>query len=220
MLASDSTISTGLLGRVQQFDRQSWRELVARFGPRIYEQARSAGLSAEEGEDLTQEVFVAVSRAAPSFEKTGQRGSFRCWLKTITANKIRDFYRKSKTVETARGGSSMLCVLREVADSDDHSTVETWPSLERRQVADCLVAYARVQFSDVTWRAFWMKYVEELDAATVGRELGITAGAVRQAAYRVRRQLKETRLTGRQRRPGQRSRFSWAAHATSDTQTF
>ncbi|MCA9219107.1 MAG: sigma-70 family RNA polymerase sigma factor [Planctomycetales bacterium] len=191
MLASDSTISTGFLGRVQQFDRQSWRDLVARYGPRIYEQARAAGLSSEAGEDVAQEVFVAVARAAPGFEKTGQRGAFRCWLKTITANKIRDYYRKAKTVEVARGGSSMLCVLREAAGSDDPSTAEALPGLERRQLADCLVAYARIQFSEVTWRAFWMKYVDELDAATVAQELGMTAGAVRQAAYRVRRQLKE-----------------------------
>ena len=43
-----------------------------------------------EADDLAQEVFVVVVRELPRFERR-REGSFRAWLRTITANKARNY---------------------------------------------------------------------------------------------------------------------------------
>ncbi len=50
---------------------------------------------------------------------------------------------------------------------------------------------ARNEFEETTWKAFWMTTVEERDADTVGRELGLSRGAVYTAKSRVLNRLRK-----------------------------
>ncbi len=49
----------------------------------------------------------------------------------------------------------------------------------------------RGEFEVTTWQAFWRTTVDGQNPADVGRELGLSAGAVRQAKYRVLRRLRQ-----------------------------
>ncbi|MBD3163099.1 MAG: hypothetical protein GF328_13435, partial [Candidatus Latescibacteria bacterium] len=70
---------------------ESFRLLFRRWGPRLGRFLERAGGSRETGEDLLQEAFVRVIRAAGSFEP---RGSVGAWLHRICANLAYSHWRR------------------------------------------------------------------------------------------------------------------------------
>ncbi len=64
---SNSGSSTSLLDRVRAHDPMAWRELVQLYGPLITYWCRKAGLQPADVADVTQAVFMAVSRKLPDF---------------------------------------------------------------------------------------------------------------------------------------------------------
>src|SRR5947208_2425676 len=69
-------------------DRAAWRQFVELYGGLVYGFARRRGLQDADAADLTQEVFLAVARAAGRWRFDRGRGSFRGWLHGITRHKI------------------------------------------------------------------------------------------------------------------------------------
>lgn len=51
-------------------------------------------------------------------------------------------------------------------------------------------ALVRSEFEDHTWQAFWRTTVDGQSSVAVAAELGMSAGAVRQAKYKVLRRLR------------------------------
>src|SRR6516225_11290209 len=83
--------SVSLLDRlkVARPDASDWNRLQAIYLPLISRWlGRVPGLGVE-ADDLAQEVFVVVIRELPRFQRR-REGSFRAWLRTITANKARN----------------------------------------------------------------------------------------------------------------------------------
>lgn len=66
-------------------------------------------------QDLHQEVWIAVARAAGSFDETQSR--FVTWLFTIARNKVMDQFRRTSGV-VHLGGESGELALAELADDD------------------------------------------------------------------------------------------------------
>ena len=70
-----------------------------------------AGVPASDADDLVQEVLLVVFREVGGFERRGQ-GAFRAWLRTILANRVRDYFRGQKHRPTATGDSDFLRAAR------------------------------------------------------------------------------------------------------------
>ncbi len=81
----------GVIGRASAGDEGAWREIVGRYGRRLFALARSRLGSDEAAEELVQSVFVTLAEKLPAAE-AGYRevGRFESWLFRIAMNRVRD----------------------------------------------------------------------------------------------------------------------------------
>ncbi|MFK7984809.1 MAG: RNA polymerase sigma factor [Sandaracinaceae bacterium] len=82
-----------LLSRHANGDRDAFRQLVQAYAKPIYGILAGSGVPADERDDLFQEIFVKVHRAAGRRMPTGP---VRPWLFTIAVNTVRDHLRRQK----------------------------------------------------------------------------------------------------------------------------
>ena len=67
-----------------------WFHLLDSYGPFVRAILLRKGLEESAADDVMQNVMVIVARKLPNFERQ-RAGSFRTWLRGITANCLRDF---------------------------------------------------------------------------------------------------------------------------------
>jgi RNA polymerase sigma-70 factor (ECF subfamily) len=82
-----------LLARAAQGDAQAWREVVERWGPRVFAFVRSHANDPELAEEIAQSVFCTVARKLPDYV---EQGRFESWLFRIALNRLRDEMRRRK----------------------------------------------------------------------------------------------------------------------------
>jgi RNA polymerase sigma-70 factor (ECF subfamily) len=83
-----------LVRRCVAGDAVAWEEIVQRYNRRIYNICYRFAGSADDAQDLTQEVFIKMYRTLNSYDM--ERGAFMTWVTTITRNLLVDHFRKSK----------------------------------------------------------------------------------------------------------------------------
>lgn len=84
-------LSDELLARqAQQGDKEAFFTLYNRYLNKVYNRVKSK-IPEQEAEDVTQDVFFAVSRSLNSYK---QEARFNTWLYTIVNRQIADFYRR------------------------------------------------------------------------------------------------------------------------------
>ena len=83
-----------LVRRCVAGDAVAWEEIVLRYNRRIYNICYRFAGSADDAQDLTQEVFIKMYRTLNSYDVG--RGAFMTWVTTITRNLLVDHFRKSK----------------------------------------------------------------------------------------------------------------------------
>lgn len=181
----DSSTSVSLLRRLKRPDEAAaWQRFVDLYAPMIHGWVKRQGLSDSDADDLSQEVMTVLIDKLPEFEYAADK-SFRGWLKTVTLNKTRDFYRR----RAARRQASQT-VFEEPAGDPEH--LEFIEAAEyRAQLVGRALRIMRAEFRAETWQACWRLLVEEQPARQVAEELGITVNAVYIAKSRVLRRLRE-----------------------------
>ena len=126
------SLSSSLLNQVQEMQPEAWSRLTSVFSPIVYRWSRESGLCAADSADIVQDVFVAVARNIPTFERKKEQASFRSWLATITRNKVRDRFRQIHRGAQPRGGTEALDQLNRVpAYSETQSTFRV-PSRDQK----------------------------------------------------------------------------------------
>src|SRR4051794_36638433 len=91
----DSTsTSRSLLRRMRADDPAAWERLVTLYAPLVWYWCQRAGLPLQDAADVAQEVFQAVATHVDHFHGDRPGDTFRGWLRRITANKVRDHFRK------------------------------------------------------------------------------------------------------------------------------
>jgi RNA polymerase sigma-70 factor (ECF subfamily) len=83
-----------LVRRCVSGDAVAWEEIVQRYNRRIYNICYRFAGSADDAQDLTQEVFIKMYRTLNSYDV--ERSAFMTWVTTITRNLLVDHFRKSK----------------------------------------------------------------------------------------------------------------------------
>src|SRR5262249_62190732 len=81
-----------LLIRAQNGDGDAWQNLITLYRPLIVGWLRRQGVRPDEVDDLAQDILLTVVKSLPAFSHSGQRGAFRCWLRTIARNRLIDFW--------------------------------------------------------------------------------------------------------------------------------
>ncbi len=179
------TTSIGLIDRAKREDPTAWEQLVERYAPAIYRWARRSGLQAEDAAEIVQSVFLVLARSFDRFRKEGPSDSFRAWLKTITRNKVRDFFRKQQSTAAAVGGSEWLRRVTAIPALSDSCDDSSGPAEGSRAGLSGVFASIRTQVTEQTFQAFWLTVVEDRTSVEAADELGMTPGAVRLAKARV-----------------------------------
>jgi len=90
----DAQVAAMLVRRCLAGDAAAWEELVQRHHRRIYNLCYRFAGSADDAQDLTQEVFIKMYRTLKSYDV--EKGAFMTWVTTITRNLLVDHFRKSK----------------------------------------------------------------------------------------------------------------------------
>lgn len=190
-MAKYQTTSLTLLGRVREGRNDAWSRLVELYAPLLRYWCRRSDLSPEDTADIFQETFQAVARKIEEFRRDKKSGTFRGWLRTIAMNKIRDLFRRREKQAAASGGTDAQLFLNQAPDPlvDDEEAVDEAEPMQagvRRALQ-----WIRGDFTETTWKAFWLCQIEQQSTADVGAKLNMTPAAVRKAKYRVLQRLRE-----------------------------
>ncbi len=178
-----------LLVRIRDLDdEESWATFVEIYEPFIEGYLRRRGISGELALDVRQEVLMVVSQRIADFEHNGRTGAFRNWLRTTTVNCLRTFARRQK--RESPGGSVFLDVVRQLAD-DESEMSRVWNQEHDRHVLQGLLVRLEPDFRENTLLAFRKTTLEQMTAADVSTELGMTRNAVIVARSKVLRKLRE-----------------------------
>jgi RNA polymerase sigma-70 factor, ECF subfamily len=182
--------SLSLLDRlkVARPDASDWNRLQGIYLPLIERWlSRVPGLG-DESADLAQEVLVVVFREVPRFNRQ-REGSFRAWLRQVTANKVRN-YRRKRQRRPAVGLDQAEGFLERLSDPNDDLARE-WDRDHDSHVVQKLLAVVQTDFSSSTWKAFRRFGIDNVPAGKVAEELGLSENAVILARSRVLKRLRE-----------------------------
>ena len=187
MAISSPETSLSLLDQVREplghHAEEAWERLVPIYQALLQKWLRAAGLQPADRDDMSQRVLEVLVRRLPTFQHNGRPGAFRAWLRGITVNFLREFWRQKPTAES----SSVLDQL-----IDPHSDLsKLWDEQHDRHVLHSLLELVQMEFTDTSWRAFRRVVLDGIPARTVAAELNITVNAVLIAKSRVLTRLRQ-----------------------------
>ncbi|TWU10130.1 ECF RNA polymerase sigma factor SigE [Allorhodopirellula heiligendammensis] len=166
---------------------QAWNEFVRLYHDIIFRVAQARGLQAADAEDVTQEVFVIVSRKVGGFD-CAQPGSFRGWLHKLARDTAIDRLRQPAH-HLGAGGSQMLRALKQHFVTEDTATL--WDVEVKREQLLRACDHIRDQFSETVWQSFWLTAIERLSIPAAAAQLEKSPGSIRVARCRVMARLKK-----------------------------
>ena len=163
-------------------DRDAWERFVQLYTPLLYGWARRSGLNQNDAADLLQDVFTILVEQMPTFRYQAG-GSFRAWLRTVLANRWREWRRRKQPVNAAPGA---LEEVPQPESLDLPGEVE-----ERAQLLARALTILEPEFDFSTWQAFRRTVLLDEAAAVVAEALGLSLNAVYIAGSRVRKRLRQ-----------------------------
>jgi len=183
MATSSPVTSLSLLEQLREPGDEGWDRVVTLYTSLLHAWFHSAGLQAADCDDLTQRVLEVLVRRMPEFEHNGRPGAFRTWLRNITYNLLREFWRRSPTSESAS-------VLKDLIDP--HSGLsQFWDRQHDRHVLHRLLESVQPEFAEITWLAFRRLALDGASAREVAAELDTSVNAVLIAKSRVLARLRQ-----------------------------
>jgi RNA polymerase sigma-70 factor (ECF subfamily) len=184
------TTSLSLLDRLKSAspDAPDWQKLQEIYLPLIRHWLSRFPDIRDEADDLAQEVLQTLFHELPSFERR-RDGAFRAWLRQITVNRVRAFW-KARRKQPLPAGTDADQLLSQHADP--HSDLSRqWDQDHDRHVLQKLLALVQPDFEPNTWEAFQRFALEGRPASQVAAELATTENAVMLAKYRILKRLRE-----------------------------
>ncbi|MEM8943647.1 MAG: sigma-70 family RNA polymerase sigma factor [Planctomycetota bacterium] len=191
-----ATTSLSLITQIGDSENsKSWDDFVRLYGPFVYSIGRRHGLQDADACDLVQDVMREISRSMEKFEYDPHIGRFRGWLAVITRRTLARYFERSRHQISGVGGTTNVLALSDYSDDYDE---DIWEQEHQRQMFRWAAQRVRGDFSETTWRAFWMTTVEGLNAQQASEACGISIGAVYIAKSRVVSRLREKTAEGRE----------------------
>lgn len=185
----DAQLAALLVRRCLAGDAAAWEELVQRYHRRIYNICYRFAGSAEDAEDLTQDVFIKMYRTLSSYDL--ERGAFATWMTTITRNLLVDHFRKTKQ---ERITDSLDAAPSEHEDALPLSerVADTGPAPDSRaqsqQVGEA-VHHALQKLSPDLREAVILRDLQDLDYKEIATVLKVPEGTVKSRINRGRAEL-------------------------------
>lgn len=183
--------SASLLDSLQHSSNEmAWQRLVDLYSPLIRGWLKRFGVDQSDTDDVVQEVLAVVVRRFPEFHRQPHVGAFRGWLRSISANCMRDHWRRKNKQPAAVGGSDFGQMVDQLQDPNSGIS-KLWDREHDEYVTRYLLDQIRPDFSEKTWQTFVRFAVDGLSADAVAKELKVTPNAVFIAKSRVMARLRQ-----------------------------
>jgi len=182
--------SASLLERLRTApDEAAWRQLDDLYRPLIHRWlVRDPGLRGE-ADDVVQEVMSVLVRELPGFQRQ-RTGSFRRWLRTVTAHRLTAHYRSRQNRPQVIGTLPEECPLAQLADPNSELS-RLWDDEHDRYVLRRLMDLIEPMFEPSTLAAFRRIALDGVAPADAAAELGLSHAAVLTAKSRVLSKLRQ-----------------------------
>jgi RNA polymerase sigma-70 factor, ECF subfamily len=156
--------------------KEAFDMLYERHRHPIYRFARACLANGADAEDIVQDVFIRVMKAAPRYQPSG---CFKAWLFRIAINRIRSFavLRNFRAEETLNGTPEP-----ELSSSSDPSS--------STEAAD-LILKSFLQLDAIPRQILFLKEVEGFDTKRIAQMLGLGHDHTRVLIHRARKQILE-----------------------------
>jgi RNA polymerase sigma-70 factor (ECF subfamily) len=178
-----------LLARLRQCtDSSAWRRWFDLYRPIIHRFLRRPELQAADLEEVVGEVLVTVVREIPHFHHNGRAGAFRCWLRQVMANRLREFRRARRE---RPGGDGVWDRLLGEVESPDSGLAKAWDREHDQLVLRRMLELVEPEFEATTWQAFRRLVLDGEPAEQVAAALAISVNAARIAKCRVLSRLRQ-----------------------------
>ena len=179
-----------LVRRCVAGDAAAWEELVRQYQRRIYSICYRFTGSAEQAEDLTQEVFIRLYRVLDSYDP--QRAAFPTWLTTLTRNLLVDHFRRSRPDRMTDSLDAPAAHLdpdsANLADQLADPTPGPHRGVERRE-ARAIVQQALGRLSPDLREAVILRDLQDMDYREIATVLNVPEGTVKSRINRGRMEL-------------------------------
>ena len=197
----DSRMATkDLIQSCQGGDSAAFEELVKRFQRKVFGLIYQIVRSANEVEDIAQEVFTKLFFSLPQFRL---EASFEAWLYRITVNQCCDYLRKrrrSPQVNESDLSEEEAAHLETLGSLTRNREIDISRRLEMRQTAANLLSALPPQERSL----LVLKEVEELSIEELMAVFKASRSAIKVRLFRARRRLKSLYET-RKKRGGRRA---------------
>ena len=164
------------LRRAQRGDQRAWRDLIDRYQQPVHALIwrLMVGRARHRVEDLTQETFVRVLKALPTFDPAGP-ATLSTWILTIATRLALNELRRPESAALEREP-----VGRERADAD----------AERRRLA-AAIAEGMAGLPDAQRAVLVLREYHELDYGEIAEVLELDVGTVKSRLSRARAAMRE-----------------------------
>lgn len=185
----DRHFTPSLFREIASDGREGWRRLRDVIACYVAHYARRAGIPAQDGEDLTQEVCIRIARGLGSFRGQRTGDHLHRWIRAIVRNQVADYFRTRKRRRRLEAADAAQCMLAQVADARGETVDSSEETAERKRILYRAMAIVRALVEPWTLEAFCAVVLEHREPREVAAQLALTPHALRQAIYRVNRLL-------------------------------
>ncbi len=176
---------TDLINDIISGDERAFKVLVDHYASMVFRVIMSFGLSREDAEDISQEVFIEVYNNIKKFRK---ESGISTWMYRIAINKSINYNRKSKRLIWNR------------QDSDDISAIDK--SIFEQSSEDNLISdeQRRVLYSTIDKLpknqriAFTLNKLDELSYREISEIMSISVSSVESLLHRAKMNLQKSLL--------------------------
>jgi len=183
----ESEIDDALVRRMAEGDEEALREMILRHEDRVYGTvARMIGGAGPDAEDLAQQIFLRIWKAAPKYRAEAK---FTTWLMTVTRNLVFTFCKvRARRME----------VSEEIVDEEAEEVIARKESIARRTPREDLSGKELIEAVEVACAQLPMKQRlvvhlrehEDMDFSEIGEILGISELGAKSLMFRARENLK------------------------------
>lgn len=170
-------------------DAGAWEEIVQRYNRRIYNICYRFSGSADDAQDLTQEVFIKMYRTLKSYDL--ERGAFMTWVTTVTRNLLVDHFRKTRQDRLTDSLDGDTSQHEDVVPLSDRIPDKSQPPDSRAQSRETgeLVHQALQKLSPELREAVILRDLQDMDYREIAAVLKVPEGTVKSRINRGRAEL-------------------------------